>query len=139
MEVKDLELEYKMLKDSCNNFDSVLCSVIIDITNFLTEYYNNENFNEIFADNLILHLAYLEKISEIIYDIEYDINCLELNNFELFYPETKKTAEISYIDDYIEIPENYNQDTYADINNPPDFSKLWKKRHLRLVDDNKDN
>ena len=34
---------------------------------------------------------------------------------------------IIYLDDYIRIPENYDQDVYVDLNNPIDWSLLNKK------------
>ena len=75
-----------------------------------------------------------EKLENIL-DLIENITLLETK-----LPE-KTGAKIYDIEDYIKIPDNYEQDCYVDFDNLPDFSALWKKQKpdLKLYINNEYN
>jgi len=120
----DIQTEYKYFVNQINNTHSCLNHTIEDLKKFLETYYKLKNYNEIFGDNTELNLANLKYICECLEDI------IEFTqNITLLESEPPK-AKIYNIDDYINIPDNYEEDAFVDSDYPIDLSELWNDNNL---------
>ena len=98
--------------------------LIKNLSKILTYFYSQQDYAEEFTDNLELNLAYLYCIYEY---FEPVINTLEnITLSDINVPEKEeKNAEIYYIDEYVRLPEDYeeDEDIYVDLNYPLNFAE----------------
>ncbi len=132
---KDIQTYYKYFVECVSNAHSFSEFLMSDINKFLEEYYKLDNYDEIFADNLELALANIENYYMMLENMEEYIENVNLPILKL------SQAEIIDFMDYIEIPENYDEDTYVNLDNPINISDMCKKvrPNLRLYIDDENN
>ena len=122
MDFKNIKSIYRETYDYIYDSFANIEYLIKNLSAILTYFYNQKNYAEEFTDNLELNLAYLFCVYEYLEPI---INTLEnITLSEIHFPE-KENAEIYYIDDYVRVTEDYeeDEDIYVDLNYPLNFSE----------------
>lgn len=119
----DIQTEYKEFINQISSSQSYLYYTIKDLKIFLESYCKLKNTNEVFIDNLRLYLAELENVYEKLTEI------IEITDNTPFHNAKQPQAKIYNIENYINIPDDYEQDIYVDPNYPIDFSKLFENKN----------
>lgn len=133
VDYNDLQNDYKYFIEYVSYTSSLNEYLILNIHQFLSEYYKLENYDETFADNLELILANIESYYILSnYATEY-IKEINLPILKLIH------AEIINFDNCTKIPNNYDIDIYTDFNNLPYYLNILKKSKLRIILNNNSN
>lgn len=120
MTLEDIQINYKTFIENTYCAYSVLGVIIDEINNLISECYKFENCKEYFIDNLELNLVYLEKIYQY-------MNYVIENTENVAIPDMKfPEAKLYNFDNYIQVPDKYEQDIYVDINSS-NLSDFWRQ------------
>ncbi len=103
----------------CNSI--TILSLLFNLNKFLNEYSQNYNKDEYFTDCILLHLAYLNEISENIYKISESLNSMSFKYFEI------PKAKIYDIEDYKDCPNFYDKDIYVESDDFEDQYMITEK------------
>ena len=116
--LNDIKTEYKTFLEHLYFAENCLQELAEHTNKYLYDYSRTKNCDKNFAENIEINSLYfdyfLEKINNIIDDIE-EVSIQDL--------EEPKINNVVNIVEYLPVPDNYEQDIYADINNPIDHTE----------------
>jgi len=116
MNYEDIKIEYKCFIKQIFNTSSILMYLISDLEKYISEYYKDKNFDEIFADNLEINLAYLKDCYfKLDYAIE-KIKDIQLASKKIKEEQNSDNLYVLYPQTYDDIDILISKDAKLDIN-----------------------
>lgn len=110
---ENILLEYKEFLEYISLANSLSEELVENGNIFLKEYCKSLHYNENFAEEFEINLLYLENFYQRINDMFELIDNVNLSQLKM--PEINN---ILYFDNYIKIPDNYDEDIFVDLNFP---------------------
>ena len=105
MDLKNIQKEYRKFLESLSFAESYL-EELIEMTNkYLYEYSKSMHCNTYFAENIEINLLYFDSFLERINDILDDIETINIQHLK--EPEIYNVVKM---DDYLHIPDGYDTD-----------------------------
>lgn len=114
----NIKIEYKAFLENIS-FSYSYIEELVDFTNkFLSEYCKSKHCDKKFAKELEINLLYLEKFHQNIDNIIEIIESVTLDKLTL--PEIKN---VFCLEDFISIPDDYDNDILVDLNDSLNLDK----------------